>query len=332
MQPPGQRVGDAPGVAELDDRGAGLQPHGHACPCPRRAGRCSWPAPRRPARAPRPAPRTARTAGRTAPPSAGWPARRRGRRPRAARPRSAGGGRRRRRRRPRRRRSASLGSRSAVVDRMGCVRRAPRVIGAGQVVLVVGAEQPPGGPAVERAVQQQLVQLALGELGRPAAGEGRLADAAQPPAGPRVLVQRGRPDADDPGGVDPDLGHVEELHRAGVVAEGVPEQLQPRPRLGDDDHLVTVQALAHERQQTREEVLLPAVEQRLVLEAGAARPAARSCCRTRRTRPARLVQREDPPHAPQQGRGVPDLHVQARSCSSRPTGRGPGRRPRRGTR
>ena len=29
-------------------------------------------------------------------------------------------------------------------------------------------------------------------------------------------------------GVDPDLGHVEELHVVGVLAEGVPEQVDPR--------------------------------------------------------------------------------------------------------
>ena len=77
--------------------------------------------------------------------------------------------------------------------------------------------------------------------------------------------------ADDPGGVGADLGHVEELDGGGVVAERVAEQVQPGPRLGDDHGLVALEALAHERQEPGQEVVVPAVEQRLVLEAG--RPA-----------------------------------------------------------
>ena len=132
------------------------------------------------------------------------------------------------------------------------------------------------GPSSKAWLSSMLVQRALDQLGRPPTGEGGFADAAQPPAGLGVPLQRRGPHADDPAGIHTDLGHVEELHGGGVVAERVAEQLQPGAGLGDDHGLVAVQPFADERQQTGQEVRVPAVEQRLVLEAVGSRRR-RSC-------------------------------------------------------
>ena len=83
---------------------------------------------------------------------------------------------------------------------------------------------------------------------------------------PGVSAEQWSPDADDPGGVGARCRPCRGTARPGVVAQGVAEQLEARAGLGDDDGLVELQALADEGQQPGEEVVVPAVEEGLVLE------------------------------------------------------------------
>ena len=201
---------------------------------------------------------------------------------------------------------------------------------ARQVLLVVGAEQPPAGAVVERVVEQQLVQLALDELGGAPTGEGGFADAAQPPSRAGVPVEDVGPHPDDPRGVGPDLGHVEELDVRRVAAERVAEQVQPGAGLGDHDGLVALEPLADERQQAGQEVRVPAVEHRLVLEAVLGHHGGHASDPVNVTGATR-AEVEELPHPAQERRRAGDLQRhRPLAAGPRPTGRGPGtrRRPR----
>ena len=214
---PGERIGDAPGVA---------RPRRSARRRPARCAACRAPPPWRielvatsltastrslgalagepgAARAPRHEPAHARPA---------CPRRR------AARSASAGG--------------SGSGSANGAGDRVEAVvgrrsraarRRRPRagwlwcafaMTSGSSAVDVVRAQQPEVRGAREGEVEQRLVALALDELVGAALGPDRLADAPQPAPSPGVGVDELAPRRDDARGVDADLGHVGERARA----------------------------------------------------------------------------------------------------------------------
>ena len=75
---------------------------------------------------------------------------------------------------------------------------------------VVRAQQPQRDVRLDREVEQRLVDLALGDLGGPAAGPDRLTDAAHRAAAGAVLVEEAAPGGDDARRVVADLRHVHE--------------------------------------------------------------------------------------------------------------------------
>jgi len=136
---------------------------------------------------------------------------------------------------------------------------------------VVRAEEPPGRAAGEGEVEQRLVPLALGELGRRPLGPDRLADPAHAPPGRRAPGDELAPGRDDAGRVRAHLGHVREPDTARGVAELLPQQAD-LGRVDDDERgLVGLDRVAKECARAAHEVVLPRIEERFVAERHRAR-------------------------------------------------------------
>ena len=131
---------------------------------------------------------------------------------------------------------------------------------------VVRTHQAEAAAPGEGHVEQGLVTLALDELLRAPLRPDRLADASHRTV--PVLAHELRPGRDDPGGVDPDIGHVGEPNRA----RGRPELFSEQIDLpGADDHengFPDLDGVPDERGGPLEELGLAGVEERLVPEGG----------------------------------------------------------------
>jgi len=108
------------------------------------------------------------------------------------------------------------------------------------------------------------VTLALDELLRAPFRPDRLADASHRTGA--VLAHEIRPGRDDPGGVDPDIGHVGEPDRARGRPELLSEQIDLAGADDDENGFPDVDGVPDERTGPLEELGLARVEERLVPE------------------------------------------------------------------
>jgi len=117
-----------------------------------------------------------------------------------------------------------------------------------EAVEVVGAEQAPRLAFAEREVQQRLVHLALGELGRRAARPDHFTDAERMVAARALLGKELAPRGDDPRRIAREPVRVGEADAPGVLAECLAQQLDPLAA-GQHEHRLIGRERAFDRGQ-----------------------------------------------------------------------------------
>src|SRR3954452_1732039 len=150
---------------------------------------------------------------------------------------------------------------------------------------VVRAQQPPGGGIGEGEVHEPFVPLGLDELGFAAPGPDVLADASNRRALREMLRHEVMPGRDDASGVAAEPRHVGEVDGAGLPVQLFLDQLGLEWADGHENRLARGHRVADEGNGARKELLVAAVEQRLVTELSAIPAGCPRTCREARFLP-----------------------------------------------
>src|SRR6478752_2587599 len=132
---------------------------------------------------------------------------------------------------------------------------------------VVGAKQGPRRPRREGDVEQRLMALALVQSRRAASSPNWFAYA--PHRAAAVLVDESPPQRDDPGGISPDLLHVEEADSLAIPPQLTLQQLDLRWPDRDQRRFACLKRIPQKRDRARQVLVVALVDQGLVLETGA---------------------------------------------------------------